>query len=203
MIRNIVFDMGNVLVRFDPGMFMTREGIIDPQDRQTVTRELFQSVEWAQMDMGILNEDTLEPLVLPRVPERLREKVKHLLHNWAVPREMMPGMEDLVRRLKKAGYGIYLLSNASSSQPDFWNPMPVSECFSGTMISAFVKTVKPNPTIYRLFTEEFGLREEECVFIDDAPINVAGAVACGWQGIVFHGDEEELEEKLTQLGVKL
>ena len=81
--------------------------------------------------------------------------------------------------------------------------MPVSECFSGTMISAFVKTVKPNPAIYRLFTEEFGLREEECVFIDDAPINVAGAVACGWQGIVFHGDEEELEEKLTKLGVKL
>ena len=76
MIRNIVFDMGNVLVKFDPGMFMTREAILDPEDRQIVMRELFQSVEWAQMDMGVLNEDTLEPLVLPRVPERLREKVK-------------------------------------------------------------------------------------------------------------------------------
>lgn len=202
MIRNIVFDMGNVLVRFDPGMFMTREGILDPEDRQTVTRELFQSVEWAQMDMGILNEDTVEPRVLTRVPERLREKVKHLLHNWAFPREMMPGMEDLVYRLKKAGYGIYLLSNASASQPDYWNPMPVSKYFNGTMISAFVKTVKPNPTIYRLFTEEFGLPEEECVFIDDAPINVAGAIACGWQGIVFHGDEAEIEEKLKLLGVR-
>ena len=202
MIRNIVFDMGNVLVKFDPGMFMTREAILDPEDRQIVMRELFQSVEWAQMDMGVLNEDTLEPLVLPRVPERLREKVKHLLHHWAVPREMMPGMEDLVRRLKKAGYRLYLLSNASSSQPDYWNTMPISGYFSGTMISAFVKTVKPNPAIYRLFTEEFGLTEEECVFIDDAPINVAGAVACGWQGIVFHGDAEEAEEKLSRLGVK-
>ena len=80
--------------------------------------------------------------------------------------------------------------------------MPISGYFSGTMISAFVKTVKPNPAIYRLFTEEFGLTEEECVFIDDAPINVAGAVACGWQGIVFHGDAEEAEEKLSRLGVK-
>ncbi len=203
MIRNIVFDMGNVLVKFDPGYFMDREGLTDPADRETVSRELFRSVEWVQMDMGILTEETLEPIVFKRIPERLHGKVRHLLYNWAYPRMMIPGMEDQVRRLKEAGYGIYLLSNASVSQPDYWNPMPLSQLFDGTMVSAFVKTVKPNPTIYRLFTEEFGLKEEECVFIDDAPLNVAGAVALGWHGIVFHdGDTEELERKLKELGVK-
>ena len=203
LIRNIVFDMGNVLVKFDPEMFMTREGLTDPADREIVSRELFRSVEWVQMDMGILTEDTAEPLVLRRIPERLQEKVKHLLHNWSSPRTMIPGMEDQVRRLKEAGYGIYLLSNASVSQPDYWDPMPISQFFDGTMVSAFVKTVKPNPTIYRLFTEEFRLQEEECVFIDDSPLNVAGAVACGWHGIVFHdGDAEEMERKLKELGVK-
>ncbi|MBQ8074231.1 MAG: HAD family phosphatase [Clostridia bacterium] len=202
MIRNIVFDMGNVLVKFDPEMFMTREGILDPTDRQIVSRELFKSVEWVQMDMGVLTEDQLEPMVLARVPERLRSHVCHLLHHWSEPREMVPGMEDQVRRLKDAGYGIYLLSNASVSQPRYWDPMPISRYFDGTMISAFVRIVKPNPAIYRLFTEEFRLEEAECVFIDDFPLNVAGAVSCGWRGIVFHGDVAELEKKLKELGVR-
>ena len=201
MIRNVVFDMGNVLVKFDPGFFMTREGITDPADRETVYRELFHSVEWAQMDLGVLTEDTVEPIVLPRVPAHLRGQVRHLLHNWAVPREMVPGMEEIVGRLKKAGYRIYLLSNASVSQPDYWNQLPVSHFFDGTLVSAFVKTVKPNPVIYRIFTEEFGLKDEECVFIDDAPINVAAAVSCGWKGIVFNQDSAELEAKLKTMGV--
>ncbi len=202
MIRNIVFDMGNVLIRFDPDSFMDRVGITDPEDRKIVNRELFASVEWALMDMGLETEDTFEPKVLARIPNRLREKVRELLRNWAYPRQYIPGMPELVQRLKNAGYGIYLLSNASVGQPAYWNQMPVSKIFDGTLVSAFVKTVKPCPAIYRLFTEEFKLEEAECVFIDDAPINVAAAVACGWQGIVFHGDPAELEEKLRTLGVR-
>lgn len=202
MIRNIVFDMGNVLIRFDPDSFMDRVGITDPEDRKIVNRELFASVEWALMDMGLETEDTFEPKVLARIPNRLREKVRELLRNWAYPRQYIPGMPELVQRLKNAGYGIYLLSNASVGQPAYWNQMPVSKLFDGTLVSAFVKTVKPCPAIYRLFTEEFKLEEAECVFIDDAPINVAAAVACGWQGIVFHGDPAELEEKLKAIGVR-
>ncbi len=201
MIRNIVFDMGNVLLRFEPELFMTRQGILDPGDREIVMREMFRSVEWVQMDMGILQEETAEPLILERIPERLREKAKRLLHHWWEPREMMPGMEKMVQRLKRAGYGIYLLSNASVNQPEYWGKMPISQCFDGTMISGIVRVIKPMPAIYTLFIEEFHLEEEECVFIDDAPANVAMAMAQGWKGIVFNGDPEETEQKLRALGV--
>ena len=70
MIQNIVFDMGNVVIRFDPKYFTDREGILDPEDRKLVMNELFLSVEWAQMDAGTLTEETAEPLILPRFPER-------------------------------------------------------------------------------------------------------------------------------------
>ena len=106
MIRNIVFDMGNVLIRFDPDEFMDRVEISDLQDRRLVRRELFDSMEWAQMDMGVETEDSFEPKVLARIPNRLRKQVRELLRNWAFPRKMIPGMEELVRRLKKAGFGI-------------------------------------------------------------------------------------------------
>jgi len=202
LIRNIVFDMGNVLIVFNPELFMDRAGIIDPEERRIVREELFQSVEWAQMDMGLETEDTFEPKVTARVPEPLKDKVRELLRNWAFPREMIPGMEDIVRRLKKAGYRIFLLSNASVRQPEYWNSLPVSRYFDGTLVSACVKTIKPCPTIYRLFTEEFQLHEDECLFIDDAPVNVAGAIASGWQGIVFHGDAAQLEDKMRRMGIQ-
>ena len=175
MIRNIVFDMGKVMIQFDPDRFMDRAGIKDPADRKLIMNELFRSVEWAQMDEGTLTEETAEPLILTRIPERLKATVSSLLYNWAFPREQIPGMEDLVRRLKETGYGIWLLSNASKMQPRYW----------------------------RIFTERFSLKPEECLFIDDAPANVAGAIACGWQGIVFHGDAEELERKMIDAGINI
>ena len=203
MIRNIVFDMGNVLIRFDPEAFMDKEQIFDPEDRKLVRRELFSSVEWAQMDLGVLTEDTAEPLVLSRIPERLKEKVRSLLHNWAYPRDEMPGMEELLQKLKDGGYRLFLLSNASVMQHDYWPQIPLSRFFEGKLISCDVKMVKPCPEIYRLFTKRFSLNPEECLFIDDATNNVAGAISCGWHGIVFHGDEAELEEKMKAAGVRL
>ena len=155
------------------------------------------------MDAGTLTEETAEPLILARFPERLRESVRNLLYNWAYPRETIPGMEDIVKALKEEGYGIYLLSNASKAQHQYWPLVPVSEYFDGKLISCDVKVVKPCPRIYELFTEKFSLKPEECLFIDDATANVAAAVACGWQGIVFHGDAEELKQKLRKAGVRI
>ncbi len=202
-IRNIVFDMGNVMIHFDPDRFISRENVMDPEDRRLIKNELFQSVEWAQMDSGILTEETAEPLIMKRIPERLQPVVRNLLYNWAIPRAEIEGMPELVADLKNAGYGIYLLSNASAAQHRYWPLVPVSELFDGKLISCDVKVVKPMWEIYHLFTDRFGLDPEECLFIDDATSNVAAAIACGWQGIVFHGSAEELRRKMLELGIRL
>lgn len=201
MIRNIVFDMGQVILRFDPIHFIDREGITDPEERKLIINELFQSVEWAQMDAGVLTEETAEPSILQRFPAKMHEVVRHLLYNWAYPRELVPGMEETVRQLKNEGYGIYLLSNASKAQHKYWPMIPVSSLFDGKLISCDVKTVKPCPQIYELFTQKFGLKAEECLFVDDSTANVAAAIACGWQGIVFHGNAEELKKKMAEKGI--
>ena len=203
MIRNIVFDMGNVLIRFDPHFFLDRAGINDPEDRKLILNELFRSVEWAQMDEGTLTEKTAEKTILLRFPERLWDTVTELLYNWAYFRDTVPGMEELVRRLKSQNYGIYLLSNASVSQHQYWPGFDVSRYMDGKLISCDVRVVKPSRQIYQLFTTKFGLKPEECLFIDDSPANVAGAISCGWQGIVFHGNASELEQKLKAAGIRI
>ena len=203
MIRNIVFDMGNVLIRFDPSLFIDREGITDPEDRRLILDELFNSVEWAQMDRGILEEKTAEPFILERFPERLHPTVSNLLHHWAIPGDEFTGMRELVADLKNAGYGLFLLSNASTAQHRYWPLFPVSRYFDGKLVSCDVKVVKPMREIYQIFTDRFLLDPEECLFIDDAPANVAAAITCGWNGIVFHQDAAQLRRKMRQFGIRI
>ena len=203
MIRNIVFDMGNVLIRFDPLLFIEREGITDQEDRKIILDELFNSVEWAQMDRGILEEKTAEPFILKRFPERLHPAVRNLLYHWAIPGDEFSGMRELVAELKEAGYRLFLLSNASTAQHRYWPLFPVSRYFDGKLISCDVKVVKPMREIYQIFTDRFLLDPEECLFIDDAPANVAAAITCGWNGIVFHGDAVQLRLKMRQFGIRI
>ena len=195
--------MGRALIRFDPEYFLTREGVHDPEDRAVILKELFHSVEWAMMDRGDLSEDKAEPLVLKRIPERLHSKTSYLLYNWAQRKDTIPGMYELVKDLKESGYGIYLLSNASTAQPEYWKQYPVSSFFDGTMISSAERCIKPSDEIYRRFIERFCLEPDECIFIDDTPSNVAAAIANGWDGIVFFGDAGECRRLLEMKGVKI
>ena len=112
-------------------------------------------------------------------------------------------MYELVKDLKESGYGIYLLSNASTAQPEYWKQYPVSSFFDGTMISSAERCIKPSDEIYRRFIERFCLEPDECIFIDDTPSNVAAAIANGWDGIVFFGDAGECRRLLEMKGVKI
>ena len=203
MIRNIIFDMGNVLIYFDPKTFLTRVGIEDPADRELLLREVYRSLEWAQMDRGSLTDAEAGQIMMKRVPEHLKKKVYELVCEWDRPILPVPGMAELVKELKENGYRIYLLSNASYHQHDYWQQIPGWEYFDGTLISADEKLVKPQPEIYALTCERFGLKPEENLFVDDAVGNAEGAVFSGWNAIVFHDDVAELRRKMQAMGVKV
>ena len=74
MIRNILFDMGNVLLRFDPQAFLDRLDLSE-EDRTLLLQEVFRSQEWVSMDAGILREETAEPIMCSRLPEHLQEEL--------------------------------------------------------------------------------------------------------------------------------
>lgn len=201
MIRNVVFDMGNVLIYFDRELFLDKVGVTDPSDREILKREIYLSLEWSMMDRGSLTDAEAGDIFESRLPEHLKKYAHALTEAWDRPIAPVAGIAELVRELKAEGYGIYLLSNASYHQHDYWNEIPGSECFDGTMISADEHLVKPQAEIYLLLCSRFRLNPSECVFIDDSGPNVEGAVYSGMQGIVFHDDVTELREKLRLMGV--
>ena len=202
MIKNIIFDMGKVLVAFDPDLFMDRVGVRDA-DRELLRREVYQSLEWARMDRGSLTDAQAAESMCARLPERLHSQVHRLVDEWDRPILPVAGMADLVKELKQAGYGIYLLSNASLRQHCYWPRVPGQEYFDGTLISADVKLVKPQFEIYQMLFQKFSLVPQECLFIDDAINNIEGAFCCGMQGIVFHNDTPELRRKLADFGIQI
>lgn len=202
MIKNILFDMGQVLIRFDQQFFINRLGI-EGEDVSLLMRELFRSVEWVQMDRGSLREEDAFRSISQRLPEQLHDAAWKLICMWDRPILEIDGMYDLVAELKELGYGIYLLSNASVRQHDYWPRVPASQFFDGKLISADVHVIKPQPEIYRICLEKFGLKAEECFFIDDAPANIEGALCCGISGAVFHGDAALLRRQLRAAGIPI
>ena len=201
MIRNILFDMGNVLIRFDRGFFIDRLGI-SPEDRHLLMRNVFCSVEWVRLDRGSMDEDDAVKSVCRRLPEHLHDAAARLIAMWDRPILPIPGMLELVMELKEKGYGIYLLSNASRRQHEYWPRVEASRYFDGTLISADEGVMKPQPEIYHLCLERFGLNAGECFFIDDSPPNIEGAQRCGIRGAVFYEEDvAQLRRDLRAAGV--
>ena len=194
--------MGNVLVHFDRKAFLDRLDISE-EDKQHLLREVFLSVEWVQMDRGTLCEETAEPLMCQRLPKHLHSAVHSLVSMWDEPMLPIAGMAELVEELKEKGYGIYLLSNASIRQHEYWPRIPGWQFFDGKIISADEKVMKPHPDYYLRALERFKLIPGECVFIDDVPANIEGAMYCGIPGIVFHGDAKQLRRQLREKGVTI
>lgn len=202
MIKNILFDMGNVLIHFDRKVFLDRLDVTE-EEKQLLLREVFLSVEWVQMDRGTLAEPEAETLMCRRLPEHLHNAVHSLVSLWDQPMMPVAGMEALLEELKQKGYRIYLLSNASIRQHEYWPKNPGWQFFDGKVISADEKVMKPHPDYYRIALERFSLKPEECFFIDDVPANIEGALYCGIPGTVFHKDVPLLRSQLRDAGITL
>lgn len=200
MIHNIVFDMGGVLINFDAQRYTARF-VPDPADYELIHRELFRSVEWIRMDRGSITDEEAVACVCRRLPERLHQAVADILEHWHQDIPPLDGVYDLVEELKGKGYGIYLLSNTCTRFHSFRKSIPALRFFDGEFISADCHLVKPEPGIYLRFLEQFSLRPEECVFIDDVPLNIEAAIRCGFYGLVYHGDPARLRRELRALGV--
>lgn len=195
MIKNIVFDMGGVLIRWDPKGFVSELGL-NEEDSALLMQYTYASSLWADMDWGRKNEDDVCSYACANLPPRLHEYAYRLVHHWCSRLQAIPGMRDLVEDCKLAGKKIYLLSNASHKQKDYWPDVPGSELFDGRIVSAEVGAAKPDRRIFEALLETYKLRADECVFIDDMWINVLGAMNAGLHGLVFDGDTDRLRRIL-------
>ena len=186
MIRNIIFDMGGVLLYYEPRALVERE-VADPEDAAKVFDACFGSEEWLLLDAGALTEEEALARMQSHVEPRLREKVAHVFAVWPDCLSPVPGMEELVLALQGKGYRCLVLSNASVRFPVLVERYSILSRIDERFVSAFHRLVKPHRAIYERFLELYGLSADECVTFDDLAANVEGALACGIHAHRFEG----------------
>ena len=204
MIKNILFDMGNVLIRFAPEVFVRNAGV-SGDDQKLLLRELFGSIDWIELDRGTIGEAEIIERCTARVGEPLRGAVEKLVGRWDRPELPVEGMKALTDELYEKGYGLYLLTNAGPRHREYWPRFAAAEHFPEERIyrSADVHLLKPDPAFYEGALGKFGLDRAECVFIDDSAANAESARRVGLDAIVFFGDAVRLRGELRARGVNV
>ena len=203
MIKNVLFDMGNVLMHWDPARFVRRLGF-EGEDAALLEREVYGNVDWVMLDRGVLTDAEAAERIRRRVPERLRPAVETLVSGWDSEPLPVEGMEDLVQELEGLGFGLYLLTNCGPRHREYWPKFPVSRFFGERIMrSSDWKLLKPDPAFYKKAFDMFSLDPSECVFIDDNPANVEAAQRLGMESTVFFNDAGLLRASLRELGLPL
>lgn len=200
MIKNIIFDIGNVLTDFRWREFLFDKGF-DEEMVERIAAASFQCPQWTEFDRGAWTEEQLMEAFVANAPE-----IETQLHQAFDDIHGMVTLRDYaipwVQELKKKGCRVFYLSNFShKAEVECADSLAFLPYMDGGILSYKEKLVKPDPAIYKLLMDRFGLIAGECVFLDDTLVNVEAALKLGIHGIHFRS-KEQAEEELRKLGVE-
>jgi 2-haloacid dehalogenase len=197
MPNTVVFDLGNVLVRWNPRLLY--EQLITDADELERFFETVITHDWIrEQDAGRTFEQGIA--ILAAQFPYYHSQIRAFWERWE---EMVPGQIDgtveILAELKKRETPLYALTNWSHETFPIARPrFPFFEWFDGIVVSGEVGLIKPDARIYHHLLERFDLTAGDCVFIDDSAANVAGAEAVGITGLHFQSPER-LRRELGEL----
>ena len=196
----VVFDCGNVLYGWDPDSFLVRQ-IADDAARLKFIEEV-DLWRWHESLDGGRPFDEAAAELSEKFPD-----YAHLISAWGdrfgeTISDPVPGVHAIVEELDARGVPLYVITNFSS---EFWKPFYEKEHaffgrFRDVVVSGEEKLLKPDPAIYYLALDRFGLRAEQALFVDDRLINVHGAEAVGMHGHLFTS-ADDLRTRLEAEGL--
>ncbi len=196
----VVFDIGGVLVDWDPRHLYRKLFPRDPEGMERFLAEVC-TMEWnSGQDAGRSWAEATALLKSEHPAEAERIDAYHLRWEETLGGPI-GGAVDILRELKAAGRPLYGLTNWSHETfPIGRDRFDFLGWFDGIVVSGEERLVKPDPRIYRLLMERYELRPEELVYVDDNARNTEAAAALGLHGIHFTGPEA-LRAELVALGL--
>ena len=173
MIRNIIFDVGKVLVSYEPDAYMQRLGI-SKEKQKKINEAMFQNKLWDTSDQGLGTPDEFLQKFIAGAPE-LADEITKIHKTVGNTVELFPYAMEWILDLKARGYHVYILSNYSENMLDQTkDKLKFLPLMDGVVFSYKIKKMKPDPEIYEYLCDEYWLEPEESVFIDDRPVNIKG-----------------------------
>lgn len=197
MIKNIVFDIGNVLVHFNWQGFLASYHF--PEEKyHAIANAMFLSPNWNLLDEGKLSYPELLDLFTADAPQ-YAEEIADVLSSFGASITQFPYAKPWLAALKKEGLHLYYLSNyAEFTKDNTKAALDFCELMDGGLMSYQVQLIKPNPAFFQCLFQKYDLLPEECVFIDDNKANIRQASVLGMHTILFRDYPTALKE-LAQL----
>ena len=196
MIKNVVFDFGQVMVRFEPS-YMVGRYVCDKDDAALLEEVVFDRLYWDKLDSADISDDEVISACCERLPERLWQVAEKIYFEWIYNLPEIDGMRELVRYIKKTyGVRVLLLSNISKYFAEHADEIDVLREFETCVFSAVIGMIKPNADIFEYVCEKYVILADETVFVDDNPNNIKGAQSVGITGYLFDGDADKLKAYL-------
>lgn len=199
--KDIIFDIGGVLLNWDPDIFLSK---YFPSDWERLKKIVFLSDEWKMLDLGNANVDKVRSLELQHHPQDTKA-INFIFDHFE--EEMLQPIDDTikaVKALKKAGYKLYILSNIHQDlyHKRAHDHQEIFSLFEGAVLSGEEHCLKPDPTIYHILFKRFHLKPSNCIFIDDSSANIETARQLGMEGIVRKKNQHLITE-LKTMGIQL
>ena len=196
--KNVIFDYGNTIVEFEPMNIVKRFGVTDNADADILCEKVFDRKYWDNLDSNDISQEEFINGVLSELPQRLYGIAKDICNKWITNLPFIQGMDELIYKLKKDGYKIYLLSNISKHFAENSDRIELFKYFDGLVFSGAIGLIKPNKDIFEYILNKYNLLPSETVFIDDNKDNVDTAKSMGIKSLRFDGDSNKASEFIYQ-----
>ena len=193
MIKNVVFDIGNVILNFDY-MKVISEYTDSIEEKKFILDNIMNSPEWlgySLIDTGFITKEEAIQIVQDRTNHVNDNLVQNFWNNYNNYAFVDKRVLNLIERLKNKGYKVYLLSNMNEYT---FNKVKASNLFNivdGYVLSYLVHQVKPYISIYKTLISKYNLTVSECLFIDDNENNINTANSLGMIGRLVKPDNYE------------
>lgn len=193
MIKNIILDVGMVLVDFIWEKVFEDLGICG-EAKEIVGAATTLSPDWNELDRGVLSDEEVLKRFVSNAPEYEAEIYRMWEHKGAMV-VAFPYAETFVKDLKAKGYGVYILSNYPRSLYEATKEALKATTYAdGRLFSHMVGLTKPEKEIYEYLLNEYDLNPDECLFLDDNAANIKAAEELGIHGIHFTSFEKAKSE---------
>lgn len=170
MIKNIIFDLGNVIINYNQDRIINNF-TVDEEETIFIKEKVFNSPEWKLLDLGqITNNGAIEE-IQKRNDIKYNKLINNFLHEWYKTQPINEEIVEIAKKLKERNYNIYVLSNMAKETYEYFKNIDFFKVCNGIVISSHENVKKPDERIFNILLTRYKLNPKECLFIDDDDTN--------------------------------
>lgn len=205
MIKNIIFDLGGVVIKYDQRKIIDTFTNNDDEIKY-IFDEIFHSNEWKLMDLGLITKEEVIQNINSRNNNKYKELTEKFLNEWYKSQVINQDVVNIAKKLKENEYNIYVLSNMATTTYEYYKNNDFFKLCNGIVISAHEHIKKPDEKIFNILLDRYSLKPEECLFIDDddtgKSYNVANSIGILGRKVKSN-DSADINKLLKEYSINL